>query len=34
VFLWEYGLAREAGLQAERWPRVARQMTVVMRKPA
>lgn len=34
VFLWEYGLAREAGLRAERWPRVARQMTVVMQKPA
>ncbi|MEZ4388561.1 MAG: methyltransferase domain-containing protein [Candidatus Krumholzibacteriia bacterium] len=33
VFLWEYGLCREAGLEACSWPRVPRQMTVVLRKP-
>lgn len=33
VFLWEYGLAREAGLQAVAWPKHARQMTVVLEKP-
>ncbi len=33
VFLWEYGLCREAGLEAAAWPQVRRQMTVVMSKP-
>ena len=32
VFLWEYGLAREAGLDAVAWPRIARQRSVVMQK--
>ena len=34
VFLWEYGLCREAGLVAVDWPRRPRQMVVVMEKPA
>ena len=33
VFLWEYGLAREAGLRAVDWPKHWHQMTVVMEKP-
>jgi SAM-dependent methyltransferase len=32
LFLWEYGLAREAGLDAVAWPRIARQRSVVMQK--
>jgi SAM-dependent methyltransferase len=34
LFLWEYGLCREAGLRAADWPRHRRQMSVVMQKPA
>jgi len=34
LFLWEYGLCREAGLRAVDWPKHVRQMTVVMEKPA
>jgi len=33
LFLWEYGLCREAGLVASAWPRVTRQRTVLMEKP-
>lgn len=33
LFLWEYGLCREAGLRAVAWPKHLRQMSVVMEKP-
>lgn len=34
LFLWEYGLCREAGLRAVDWPKHVRQMSVVLEKPA
>lgn len=34
IFLWEYGLCREAGLVAIDWPKRPRQMVVVLEKPA
>jgi len=33
LFLWEYGVCREAGLVASDWPRLSRQMVVVLTKP-
>ncbi len=33
LFLWEYGLCREAGLRAVDWPKHVRQMSVIMEKP-